>query len=612
MGVRSPGRAWRRRSAGPGVDAGSQDPARAQAQRGGSVDDVRGAWAANGAGEGVSLMEEGGGEGLLLPEPRSEVPTPSRSSREAPVDQQIAASDEPRFRPRQIGHHRRDLIDLPVPAQRHQVMQRRAKLRLLRIHVRVHRSRRHVVDRDPTRAQTPRHALDQPDQRRLAHRIRRAAAKGMRCAFVLPMLMIRPPSFMCLAAACEATKTERTFTAMHAGAVDQDVQASELLGHAVDGQGERIRIGRVRLDGDRPPAGGLDFLDQRLGGDGRRGVADGDRRAVTRQPARGRGTDAAGTAVDERDLAGCSWVFLSDWVVDGTKFGRPGLIPVVNKRRVQLQPLQERRPVRGSPGRAAVPAQHAQPGADHGRGAPLRAGAAALGEIGDALTDLRQGAGKPAGTLKVALAHTVGREYFVPLMGEFVRRYPDVVPDLHFDNRQVDLIAEGFDVAIGGGIELTDALIARELARLRIVLVAAPSYLQAHPAPTHPSELARHRGLLRRQLSTGPLVAVGAQERGRRGGGGQRAAGDGAGRSGSHRPGGGHRQGIAMLPRPHALPLLERGELVRVLPDWYAETQPLSIYFTSRKLVPAKVRVFVDYIVKEFPASGQAARFQGR
>src|SRR3990167_8320842 len=46
-------------------------------------------------------------------------------------------------------------------------------------------------------------------------------------------------------------------------------------------------------------------------------------------------------------------------------------------------------------------------------------------EISDALTDLRQGAGKPAGTLKVALAHTVGREYVLPLLGEFVRRYPD-------------------------------------------------------------------------------------------------------------------------------------------------------------------------------------------
>ncbi|MGV7207894.1 LysR family transcriptional regulator [Oxalobacteraceae bacterium A2-2] len=231
-------------------------------------------------------------------------------------------------------------------------------------------------------------------------------------------------------------------------------------------------------------------------------------------------------------------------------------------------------------------------------------------EIGDALTDLRQGAGKPAGTLKVSLAYTMGREYFVPLMAEFVRRYPDVVPDLHFDNRQVDLIAEGYDVAIGGGIELTDALIARELARLRIVLVAAPAYLKAQPAPAHPSELGRHRGLLRRSLASGRLVPWTLKN-----GAGQelvasvrpvmvlddpeaiaRAAATG--------------MGIAMLPLPHALPQLERGELVRVLPEWYAEALPLSIYYSSRKLAPAKVKVFVEYIVEQFRASGHAARFR--
>lgn len=231
-------------------------------------------------------------------------------------------------------------------------------------------------------------------------------------------------------------------------------------------------------------------------------------------------------------------------------------------------------------------------------------------EINGALTDLRQGAGKPAGTLKVALAHTVGREYIVPLLGEFLRRYPDVLPDLHFDNKQVDIVAEGFDVAIGGGIELTDALIARELARLRIVLVAAPAYLKTHPAPQHPQDLARHHGLLRRSLATGRLIpwALKSKE-------GQelvasvrpaivmddpeamaRAAATG--------------MGIALLPLPHALPLLESGGLVRVLPDWYAESRPLSIYYTSRKLVPAKVRVFVDYIVQEFATSGLAARIR--
>ena len=230
-------------------------------------------------------------------------------------------------------------------------------------------------------------------------------------------------------------------------------------------------------------------------------------------------------------------------------------------------------------------------------------------EIGDALTDLRQGAGKPAGTLKVALAYSVGRMYFVPLMDEFVRRYPDVVPDLHFDNRQVDLIADGYDIGIGGGIELTEGLIARELSQMRVVLAASPAYLQACSPPRHPSDLARHRGLLRRSLGSGRLKAWTLKNKA-----GQEVVA-------SIKPvavlddpeaiahAAACNMGIALLPLVHALPLLDSGALVRVLPDWYAETQPLSIYYSSRKLVPAKVRVFVDYIVEQFRASGYPARF---
>lgn len=231
-------------------------------------------------------------------------------------------------------------------------------------------------------------------------------------------------------------------------------------------------------------------------------------------------------------------------------------------------------------------------------------------EIGDALTDLSQGAGKPAGTLKVALAHAVGRHYFLPLIEEFTRRYPDVVPDLYFDNRQVDLVAEGYDVAIGGGIELTDALVARQLARVDIVLAASPAYLQLHPAPATPQELARHRGLLRRSLVSGRLIPWTLKNRA-----GQEVVA-------SVRPvavmddpealarGAASGMGIAMLPLPHALPLLDSGELLRVLPGWHAETRPLSIYYSSRKLVPARVRVFVDYIVERFRDGAHAQRFR--
>jgi DNA-binding transcriptional LysR family regulator len=230
-------------------------------------------------------------------------------------------------------------------------------------------------------------------------------------------------------------------------------------------------------------------------------------------------------------------------------------------------------------------------------------------EIGDALTELQQGAGKPAGTLKVSLAPTVGRRYFVPLLADFMQRYPDIVPDLHFDNRQVDLIAEGFDVAIGGGTELTEGLVARELAPVRIVPVASNAYLARHGVPAGPADLARHKGLLRRSIATGRLQPWILKSEA----GGEVVAttrpvavlDDPEALASAAACG----LGIAMLPLPHALPLLESGELVRVLPGWHADTRPMSIYYSSRKLLPAKVRVFVDHIVGEAKQRQYAERF---
>jgi DNA-binding transcriptional LysR family regulator len=233
-------------------------------------------------------------------------------------------------------------------------------------------------------------------------------------------------------------------------------------------------------------------------------------------------------------------------------------------------------------------------------------------EINDALVGLRQGAGKPAGTLKVSMALAVGRNYFVPLLDEFLRRYPDIVPDLYFENRQVDLIAEGYDVAIGGGLDLSEGLIARELAHVRIVLAASPAYLARHGLPQSPSELSRHRGLFRRSLGSGRLVAWTLKDDT-----GKEMVADIRPVAVFDDPEAIARAaacniGIAMLPLPHAAPMLESGELVRVLPDWYAETRPLSVYYSSRKLLPAKTRVFVDYIIEAFRDSGNAQRFSGR
>src|SRR6476469_2546998 len=67
--------------------------------------------------------------------------------------------------------------------------------------------------------------------------------------------------------------------------------------------------------------------------------------------------------------------------------------------------------------------------------------------------------GEPTGVLKVSMGLTFGVDYVVPLLPEFLRRYPKVHPDWHFGSRQVDLIAEGLDAAIAGGLKLAPGVV---------------------------------------------------------------------------------------------------------------------------------------------------------
>jgi DNA-binding transcriptional LysR family regulator len=70
--------------------------------------------------------------------------------------------------------------------------------------------------------------------------------------------------------------------------------------------------------------------------------------------------------------------------------------------------------------------------------------------------------------------------------------------------------------------------------------------------------------------------------------------------------------GVALLPMPFALPWIEQGLLVRLLPGWYEDAGPLSIYYPSRKLMPAKTRVFVDFVLARFKEGEFARRMDAR
>lgn len=229
--------------------------------------------------------------------------------------------------------------------------------------------------------------------------------------------------------------------------------------------------------------------------------------------------------------------------------------------------------------------------------------------IEEATQATRQGAGQPGGTLKIAMAPLVGRTYFVPMLEEFLRRYPAIVPDLHVENRQVDLVGEGFDVAIGGGVDLNEGMVARELTSVHSIVVASPAYLAERGWPSGPDELARHAGIARRAVGSGRLLGWTL-----RGLDGQQApvglrtvavCDDPEAMAQAALAG----VGVTVLPLPHAQPFLRSGALVDVLPGWHVQGRALCLYYASRRLLPAKTRVFIDFVVERFETQGLARQF---
>ena len=234
-----------------------------------------------------------------------------------------------------------------------------------------------------------------------------------------------------------------------------------------------------------------------------------------------------------------------------------------------------------------------------------------LTALADAVDHAAEAEQQPAGTLKVSMGQAFGRAYIVPLLTEFLQRYPDIQPDWRFENRQVDLIGEGFDAGIGGGLNLNPDMVARTLGPIHLVVVAAPALLQGRKAPRHPADLAQWDGIARRAIRTGRVPVTTLRNK----------AGDAA--AAVFRPrivfddpeamcqaalmG----LGLAVLPMPFAQPWLARGDLVRVLPGWWADAGPTSLYYPSKKLLPARTRVFVDFVVEQFALRGFAQRVRG-
>lgn len=229
--------------------------------------------------------------------------------------------------------------------------------------------------------------------------------------------------------------------------------------------------------------------------------------------------------------------------------------------------------------------------------------------IQSAISDVTTNAGKPAGVLKVSMALTFGQDYVLPLLPAFLQRYPKVVPDWSFENRQVDLIAEGFDAAIGGGMELSPGVVARHLAPLHIIAVASPDYLRGHPLPRHPDDLSALDAIGMRSAQTGRVRVWKMRNRK-----GAEVVLEQKARIVANDPEAICRialmgLGVALVAVPFVVQHLESGALQRVLPDWYADLGAISLYFTNQNLLPAKTRAFVDHVTGAFREQGLAQRF---
>ncbi|MDH0289447.1 LysR family transcriptional regulator [Pseudomonas sp. GD04087] len=232
-----------------------------------------------------------------------------------------------------------------------------------------------------------------------------------------------------------------------------------------------------------------------------------------------------------------------------------------------------------------------------------------LASLQSAIANLASTDGQPSGMLKVSMGLVFGRDYILPLLGDFLGRYPAIRPDWHFDNRQVDLIAEGFDAAIGGGFELPPGVVARKLSPAHLVLLAAPAYLEGRPAIRYPSDLPSHDGIRIRSPQTGrvrpwPLTnrqqaqaPIALKER--------MTFSDPEAACVAALMG----LGVTLVSMPHAVPYLDSGRLVRVLPDWYVDAGNTALYYAAQKLLPAKTRVFVDYTIEHFRNQGLEHKF---
>ena len=231
-----------------------------------------------------------------------------------------------------------------------------------------------------------------------------------------------------------------------------------------------------------------------------------------------------------------------------------------------------------------------------------------LDELAIAGREASEIAASPQGLLRVSVPVTFGRQWIAPLLPAFLARHPQIRIDARFSDRRVDVVADGFDVAIRVGVLRDSTLTSRKIASYRSLLVAAPSYLARHGKPKTPAELTQHAclgfsghadwpdwlmmkdGKRKTVRPAGPLIADNSEVV-------LIAAIQGA--------------GITFTPDWLAGPEIRAGRLVEVLPGWGGKAEGgVYVILPPGRLIPTKTRLFVEEIAKSVKA-GWAGKKRG-
>lgn len=223
-----------------------------------------------------------------------------------------------------------------------------------------------------------------------------------------------------------------------------------------------------------------------------------------------------------------------------------------------------------------------------------------LTDLDDIEASMTNARANPRGRLRIDVGTAVAQLLIIPHLAEFHALYPDIQVDLGVSDRLVDLIGDNVDCVIRGG-ELTDqSLVARRIASLEFITVAAPRYLAAKGTPAHPLDIeTAHTSVIYFSAQSGrhyPLEF-------RRGDEAIDIAGPyqvSVNESNAYLRAALAGLGIAQVTTYQAREFLESGQLVQLLPEWTQPLLPVYVVYPPNRHLSAKVRAFVDWAADLF------------